>query len=72
MCGRLPPLHMHSGGFLHVRASLSGTRCGCWGHQGGVGYMAEQVELNQILRGKDGKRMFPIEPVLESDVSRLS
>ncbi|KAK3249970.1 hypothetical protein CYMTET_40637 [Cymbomonas tetramitiformis] len=29
--------------------------------QGKVGYMAEQLELNEILRGKDGKRMFPLE-----------
>ena len=35
---------------------------------GGVGYMAEQLELNQILRGKDGSRLFPLQPVLDSDV----
>ena len=40
--------------------------------QGGVGYMAEQVELNEILRGKDGKRMFPLQGVLESQVGARS
>jgi hypothetical protein len=35
---------------------------------GGVGYMAEQLELNNILRGRDGSRLFPLQPVLDSDV----